>query len=128
MNYHSPQFVANRRWPRGVDVMRPTPGSPRWTEDGSDNGGSSLHRPHHPRAGPRTVLHAPESPHHRLGRVGVAVARPPGLLNLLGGWSIAPMFVYQSGQPWRMPGNVELLGDPSRLRSRRPRTDSSSTA
>jgi hypothetical protein len=27
---------------------------------------------------------------------------------LLGGWSIAPAFVYQSGQPWDMPGNVDL--------------------
>jgi hypothetical protein len=27
---------------------------------------------------------------------------------LLGGWSVAPMFVYQSGQPWDMPGNVDL--------------------
>jgi hypothetical protein len=27
---------------------------------------------------------------------------------VLGGWSIAPMFVFQSGQPWDMPGNVDL--------------------
>ena len=27
---------------------------------------------------------------------------------LLGGWSIAPAMVYQSGQPWDMPGNVDL--------------------
>ena len=27
---------------------------------------------------------------------------------LLGGWSIAPAFVFQSGQPWDMPGNVDL--------------------
>jgi hypothetical protein len=27
---------------------------------------------------------------------------------LLGGWSIAPMLVFQSGQPWDMPGNVDL--------------------
>ena len=27
---------------------------------------------------------------------------------LLGGWSMAPMLVYQSGQPWDMPGNVDL--------------------
>ncbi len=27
---------------------------------------------------------------------------------LLGGWSIAPVVVYQSGQPWDMPGNVDL--------------------
>jgi hypothetical protein len=27
---------------------------------------------------------------------------------LLGGWSVAPMFVFQSGRPWDMPGNVDL--------------------
>jgi hypothetical protein len=27
---------------------------------------------------------------------------------LFGGWSIAPMYVFQSGQPWDMPGNVDL--------------------
>jgi len=27
---------------------------------------------------------------------------------LLGSWSVAPMFVFQSGQPWDMPGNVDL--------------------
>jgi hypothetical protein len=29
------------------------------------------------------------------------------------GWSVAPMFVYQSGQPWLLPNNVEIVGDPS---------------
>ena len=27
---------------------------------------------------------------------------------LLGGWSVAPMYVFQSGQPWDMPGNVDI--------------------
>jgi hypothetical protein len=27
---------------------------------------------------------------------------------LLGGWSMAPLLVYQSGQPWDMPGNVDI--------------------
>jgi hypothetical protein len=27
---------------------------------------------------------------------------------VLGGWSMAPMLVYQSGRPWDMPGNVDL--------------------
>ncbi len=27
---------------------------------------------------------------------------------VFGGWSLAPMFVFQSGQPWDMPGNVDL--------------------
>nr|MDQ3348302.1 hypothetical protein [Acidobacteriota bacterium] len=27
---------------------------------------------------------------------------------LLGGWSMAPMLVYQSGRPWDVPGNVDL--------------------
>jgi hypothetical protein len=33
---------------------------------------------------------------------------------LVKGWSIAPMFIYQSGQPWRLPTNLEFVGDPSR--------------
>jgi hypothetical protein len=27
---------------------------------------------------------------------------------LLGGWSVAPMLVFQSGQPWLMPDNLDL--------------------
>jgi hypothetical protein len=27
---------------------------------------------------------------------------------LLGGWSMAPALVFQTGQPWDMPGNVDL--------------------
>jgi len=34
---------------------------------------------------------------------------------LLKGWSVAPMFVYQSGQPWLLPINTEIVGDPSIL-------------
>jgi len=32
---------------------------------------------------------------------------------VLNGWSVAPMFVYQSGQPWLLPNNTEVVGDPS---------------
>jgi hypothetical protein len=32
---------------------------------------------------------------------------------LLGGWSVAPMFIYQSGQPWDIPDNVDLIVDPA---------------
>jgi hypothetical protein len=34
---------------------------------------------------------------------------------LAGGWSVAPMFIYQSGQPWDVPDNVDLAVDPSRI-------------
>ena len=41
--------------------------------------------------------------------IAAAWSDAPGpLVYLLGGWSIAPAFVYQSGQPWTMPGNVDL--------------------
>ncbi|MGH9373354.1 MAG: hypothetical protein ACRD15_17675, partial [Vicinamibacterales bacterium] len=33
---------------------------------------------------------------------------------LLGGWSMAPMLVYQSGRPWDMPNNVDLAPGVSR--------------
>src|SRR5204862_2266440 len=32
---------------------------------------------------------------------------------LIGGWSVAPVFIYQSGQPWTMPNNVDLAVDPA---------------
>jgi hypothetical protein len=32
---------------------------------------------------------------------------------LLNGWTVAPVFVYQSGQPWLLPLNTEIVGDPS---------------
>ena len=107
------QLVANKRWARGVTINTSYTWVPRWTEDGANTttgiGNAyvddvSLLKNHGPYFSQRK---------HRLTASGVWEL--PWYRNersiqgyLLGGWSIAPMLVYQSGQPWDMPGNLEL--------------------
>jgi len=113
MQYDSMQFVANKRWAGGVTINTSYTWVPRWTEDGANTttgiGNAyvdevSLLKNHGPYFSQRK---------HRLTASGVWEL--PWYRNersikgyLLGGWSIAPMLVYQSGQPWDMPGNLEL--------------------
>jgi hypothetical protein len=112
MTYDSAQFVANKRWAKGVTINASYTWVPRWTEDGANTttgiGAAyvdevSLLRNHGPYFSQRK---------HRLTASGVWEL--PWFRNqkslagyLLGGWSIAPMFVFQSGQPWDMP-NLDL--------------------
>jgi hypothetical protein len=113
MKYDSMQFVANKRWAKGVTVNASYTWVPRWTEDGANTttgiGNAyvdevSLLRNHGPYFSHRkhrlTASGVWELPWHR-GQRSLAGY-------LLGGWSIAPMLVFQTGQPWDMPGNVEL--------------------
>jgi Carboxypeptidase regulatory-like domain len=113
MMYDSAQFVANKRWAKGVTFNANYTWVPRWTEDGANtttgigNGfvdDVSLQKNHGPYFSHRehrvTVSGVWELPWHRDQKT------PLGYL--LGGWSIAPMYVFQSGQPWDMPGNVDL--------------------
>ncbi len=113
MTYDSAQFVANKRWAKGVTINASYTWVPRWTEDGANTttgigdayvDNVSLLRNHGPYFSQRK---------HRLTASGVWEL--PWFRNqkslagyLLGGWSIAPMFVFQSGQPWDMPGNLEF--------------------
>ena len=113
MWYDSAQFVANKRWAKGVTINTSYTWVPRWTEDGANTttgiGAAyvdevSLLRNHGPYFSHRK---------HRITASGVWEL--PWLRNqrsiagyILGGWSVAPMLVFQSGQPWDMPGNVEL--------------------
>jgi len=107
--YDSAQFVANKRWAKGVTLNATYTWVPRWTEDGSNNGGQafvddvSLLKNHGPYYAQRK---------HRVTASGVWELpwrdRKDLAGYLLGGWSVAPMFVFQSGQPWDMPGNVDL--------------------
>jgi hypothetical protein len=113
MWYDSMQVVANKRWARGVTVNAAYTWVPRWTEEGANTttgiGNAyvdevSLLRNRGPYFSHRE---------HRI--VASGVWELPWYRNqrtlagyLLGGWSIAPAFVYQSGQPWDMPGNVDL--------------------
>ena len=113
MTYDSLQFVANKRWAKGVTINVGYTWVPRWTEEGANtttgignayvdevsllknSGPYFSHREHR-----ITASGVWELPWYRNQR-GFAGY-------LLGGWSIAPAFVYQSGQPWTMPGNVDL--------------------
>jgi len=112
MWYDSMQFVANKRWAKGVTVNASYTWVPRWTEDGANTttginqafvDNVSLLKNHGPYFSHRK---------HRLTASGVyqfpGQNRRDLVGYLLGGWSIAPMLVFQTGQPWDMPGNVEL--------------------
>jgi hypothetical protein len=102
--YDSAQFVANKRWARGVTINASYTWVPRWTEIGGyvdavsgllNEGPYFSHRPHRV-----TASGVWEMPWFRDERSVAGY--------LLGGWSIAPMLVYQSGRPWDMPNNVDL--------------------
>ncbi len=109
MWYDSAQFVANKRWARGVTLNATYTYVPRWTEDGTSNGGQafvddvSMLRNRGPYFAHRK---------HRVTASGVWELpwrnRKDLLGYILGGWSLAPMYVFQSGQPWDMPSNVDI--------------------
>ena len=113
MKYDSLQFVANKRWAKGVTINAGYTWVPRWTEIGA-NTTTQVNAAYVDEV---SLLenNAPYFSHreHRITASGVwelpwyrdqkSIAG-----YLLGGWSIAPAFVYQSGQPWDMPGNVDL--------------------
>ena len=113
MWYDSAQFVANKRWVRGVTINVGYTWVPRWTETGANTttgiGNAYVDEVSLlPNSGPYFS--------HREHRITASgVWELPWFRDektfagyLLGGWSIAPAFVYQSGQPWDMPGNVDL--------------------
>jgi hypothetical protein len=104
LTYDSAQFVANKRWARGVTINASYTWVPRWTEIGGYvdpvsgllNEGPYFSQRKHRITGSGVW----ELPWYRDKRSIAGY--------LLGGWSIAPALVYQSGQPWDMPGNVDL--------------------
>ena len=104
LTYDSAQFVANKRWAKGVTINASYTFVPRWTESGGyvdavsgllNEGPYFSQRKHR-----ITASGVWELPWYRDQRSVMGY--------LLGGWSIAPVLVYQSGQPWDMPGNVDL--------------------
>ncbi len=119
MWYDSAQFVANKRWARGLTLNATYTWVPRWTEDGANTttgiGDAFVDNV--------SMLknHGPYFSHRKHRVTASGVWELPGrnrkdlLGYLLGGWSIAPMYVFQSGQPWDMPGNVDLLVDPGKI-------------
>jgi hypothetical protein len=102
--YDSAQFVANKRWAKGVTINASYTYVPRWTEIGGyvDAVSGLLNEaPYFSQRKHRiTASGAWEMPWFRGERSVKGY--------ILGGWSVAPAFVYQSGQPWDMPGNVDL--------------------
>jgi hypothetical protein len=106
--YDSAQFVANRRWGRGLTVSGTYTYVPRWEEEAGFVDNITM-----------LELRAPYYAHrkHRITASGVweiPFGKRTGVLgHVLGGWSVAPMFVYQSGQPWDIPDNLEIVGDAS---------------
>jgi hypothetical protein len=120
--YDSLQFVTNKRWSRGLVVNANYTWIPRytqigaaagWTQSAPEDGGLNAF------IDPITAqLH--EGPYwthrkHRLAASGVYEfpfgENRSGIMGvLLKGWSVAPMFVFQSGQPWRLPTNVDYVG------------------
>ena len=113
MWYDSAQFVANKRWEKGFTINASYTWVPRWTEEGANTttGIGSAYVDD-------VSLLKNRGPYfsHRKHRITASgVWEIPWLRDrrdvvgyVLGGWSIAPMFVFQSGQPWDMPGNVDL--------------------
>ncbi len=110
--YDSMQFVANKRWAKGVTINSSYTWVPRWTEDGANTttGIGALCR-----RGLAAQEHGPYFSHREHRFTASGVWELPWYRDsrsiagyLLGGWSIAPMVVYQSGQPWDMPGNVDF--------------------
>lgn len=108
LTYDSLQVVGNKRWSKGMSITATWTYVPRWEEVGGiidDN--------------TRELNVAPYFAHrkHRVTAVGVWEMPGRGLPGLvghvLGGWTLAPMVVFQSGQPWDIPDNVELVGDAS---------------
>jgi hypothetical protein len=113
LTYDSIQLLGSKRWSRGVTVNVTYTWVPRWEEEGSNGGNAFID------AITRELNVGPYYAHrkHRLTAYGVWEIPGRGLGgvlgHVLGGWSLAPMFVFQSGQPWDLPGNVELVGDAS---------------
>ncbi len=125
INYHSLQFVANKRWSKGLTLNSNYTWVPKYEQIGSASGffqGSREQGSYNAFIdnATRELYVGPYFSHreHRLTASGVweiPVGRDSTGLKgaVLKGWSIAPMFVYQSGQPWRIPVNTEIVGDPS---------------
>lgn len=114
MQYDSFQFVANKRMAKGVTVNVGYTYVPRWTETGANQSGGTIGNAYVDDVS-RLLHDGPYYSHREHRIVATGVWELPWyrgeksiLGYLLGGWSVAPAFVYQTGQPWNMPGNVDL--------------------
>jgi hypothetical protein len=124
IDYDSLQVVVNKRWAKGFTMNSNYTWVPRFDVTGSAQGtlpnpsGNALNA--FIDSATQQLNKSPYFTHreHRLTLSGVwefpFAQNSTGFTRALAkGWSVAPMFVYQSGQPWLLPNNVELVGDPS---------------
>jgi Carboxypeptidase regulatory-like domain/TonB-dependent Receptor Plug Domain len=124
IDYDSMQVVVNKRWAQGFTMNGNYTWVPRFDVTGSAQGtlpnpsGNALNA--FIDNATQQLNKSPYFTHrnHRLTISGVwefpFAQNSTGLVRALAnGWSVAPMFVYQSGQPWLLPANTELVGDPS---------------
>jgi hypothetical protein len=124
ITYDSLQFVGNKRLHKGLTVNATYTFVPRFNVTGSTAGtlpnpsGSALNG--FIDNATQTLNESPYFTHryHRFTASGVwefplGQDKTGVVGKLLKGWSVAPMFVYQSGQPWLLPSNVEFIGDAS---------------
>src|SRR6266545_5077422 len=113
LTYDSLQIVGNRRMSKGLTVSGTWTYVPRWKEVGN-NGGNAFIDPN-----TKELNVGPYYAHRKHRVTAFGVWEIPGrslggvLGQTLGGWSLAPMLVFQTGQPWDLPDNVEIVGDPS---------------
>jgi len=126
IDYDSLQMVLNKRWSKGITANVNHTWVPRYELTGASAGFTQGSREQGDFNAyvddlTRKFYVGPYFTHrtHRLAASGVWEFPWGENLNgitghLLKGWSVAPMFIYQSGQPWRMPTNLEFVGDPSR--------------
>ena len=80
MTYDSLQFVANKRWAKGVTMNANYTWVPRWTEDGAntdDRHRQRVRRRRQPAEERRPLLLAAQASRHGVGRVGAAVVAQP---------------------------------------------------
>jgi carboxypeptidase family protein/TonB-dependent receptor-like protein len=113
MRYDSAQFVANKRFAQGFTMNATYTWVPRWTEDGANTGTGIGNAFVDDVSMLKNVGPYFSQRKHRVTASGVwempwGRNRKDVVGYVLGGWAVAPMFVFQSGQPWNMPGNVDL--------------------
>jgi hypothetical protein len=102
--YDSMQFVANKHLSKGVTINASYTYVPRWTEIGGYVDAVS-----------GLMNEGPYFSHRKHRITASGVWQMPWFRNersvmgyLLGGWSMAPALVFQTGQPWDMPGAVDI--------------------
>ncbi len=113
--YDSLQVVLNRRAARGVSLNATYTYVPRFLEEAGYVDGVA-----------RIENRSPYTSHRRHRITASAVWQLPfgrgraiagdarGVLDrLVGGWELAGSFIHQSGRPWDLPDDLEMVGDPS---------------